>query len=206
MAAGARQVRAGVQPFEDLADGHPFVGEPAVEGAHQFGLVIVDGEVAGRGVVARHIAIAVWGTAAEIMAIPRPLQLATAEALAEHGALVLGDGALDLQQQLVVRVVRDRMVQERHLAANATELLEQDDLVGIAAGQPVGAEHRDALDGSVAHRVAQGIEAGPIEPTAAVSLVTEDVLLGERMAAGYGPGAQGGELAFNRLLALLALG
>ena len=96
---------------------------------------LIDHEVAGHGVVARHVAVAVGGAAAEVVAVARLLQLAAAEALAQHGALVLGDGALDLQQQLVVGVVRDRMLQEYHLAAGAAELLEQQDLVGVAPRQ-----------------------------------------------------------------------
>jgi len=205
MPAGARVARSGVQPLEDLADGHPLVDQPAVEGAHQLGLSLVDHEVTGHGVAAGHVAVAVGGAPTEVVAVAGPLQLAAAEALAEDGALVLGDGALDLQQELVVRVVRDRMVQERHRAAGATELLEQQHLVGVAPGQAVWAQHRDELDGAVAHRVAQGVEAGPVEPVAAVAFA-EDVFLNEVVPSGRRPGAQGGELAVDGRLAFLALG
>jgi hypothetical protein len=88
------------------------------------------------------------------VAVARLLQLAAAEALAEDGALVFGDGALDLQQELVVRVVRDRVLQEHHLGAGAAELLQEQDLVGVLARQPVGGQHGDDPDGAVAHGVA----------------------------------------------------
>jgi hypothetical protein len=81
------------------------------------------------------------------------------------------------------------MLQERHLAAGTAELFEQQDLVGIAPRQAIRAQHRDELDGAVTDHVAQGVEAGPVEAGAAVALVAEDVLLGELVAVGGGPGA-----------------
>ena len=141
--ARARVVRPGVQPLEHLSDGHLLIDEPAVEHAHQLRLGVVDDEMAGDGIVARHVAIAVRGAATEVVPITRLLQLAAAETLAQHGALVFGDGALDLQQQLVTRVIRDWTLQERHLAAGTAELLEQQDLIGVAPRQTIRAQHSD---------------------------------------------------------------
>jgi len=123
-AAGPRQVGAGIEAFDDLANGRLLVGEPAIHPAHQFGLLLVDDDAAGHGVTARHVAVAISGAAGDVMAVARLLQLAAAEPLAKHRALILGDGALDLQQELVVGVVGDRVLQEHHLGACATELLE----------------------------------------------------------------------------------
>ena len=97
VAARARQVRAGVQALEDLADGRSLVDEPAVEHPRRLDLVLVHHKVARHGVPARHVAVAVGGTTAEVAAVAGALELAAAEALAEDGTLVLGDGALDLQ-------------------------------------------------------------------------------------------------------------
>jgi hypothetical protein len=90
--------------------------------------VLVHHEVAGHGVPARHVAVAVRSTTAEIGAVAGALELAAAGALAEDGTFAVGDGTLDLQQELVVRVVRDRVLQEHHLDAGATELLQEQDL------------------------------------------------------------------------------
>src|SRR3954464_805234 len=158
------------------------------------------------GAPAGDVPVAVGGAAGEVVAVARLLQLAAAEALAEDGALVLGDGALDLQQELVVGVVRDRALQEHHFGAGAAELLQEQDLVGVLARQPVRGQHGDDPDGAVAHGVAQRVQAGSVEPAAAVALVAEDVLVGEGVAVVGDPGAQGGELAVDGLLALLALG
>ena len=119
---------------------------------------------------------------------------------------MLGDGAPDLQQELVVGVVRDRVLQEHHLGACATALLKQQHLIGILARQAVRGQHDQRAHGTVAHGVAQRVETGPIEPAATAALVAEDVLVACRMALRGGPGAQGGELAVDGLLAFLALG
>src|SRR3712207_5597934 len=63
------RIRAEVQTLEDLAQGHALVREPAVEGAHQLGLVLVHHQMAGHGVVTGHVAVAVGGVAAEVVAI-----------------------------------------------------------------------------------------------------------------------------------------
>ncbi len=206
MATGARVVRSMVQPFQDLPDRHLFVREPAVEHAHQLGFRVVDHEMARHDIIARDVAVAIRGPAALVVSIAGLLQLAAAETLAQDGALVFGDGTLDLQQQLVVRIVRDRVLQECHPAAGAAEFLEQQDLIGIAPRKPVGAQYDDVLDGSVADGVTQSVETRPVEPCAAVSLVAEDMLLGELVVAGGDPGAQGGELAVDGLETFLALG
>ena len=57
--AGAGDPGPGVQPLEDLADGHPLLDQPAVEHAHQLGLGLVDDQVARHGVAAGHVAVAV---------------------------------------------------------------------------------------------------------------------------------------------------
>ena len=94
------------------------------------------------------------------MAVARLLQLATAEALAENGPLVFGDGALDLQQELVIRVVRDRVLQEHDLNACAAELFQEQDLVGVFAREAIGGQDGDGSDDTVAHGVPECVEAG----------------------------------------------
>ena len=206
MAAGARDVGTGVQALEDLADGRLLLEQPVIEHAHQLHLALIHHEVAGHSVLARHVAVAVGSTAAEIVAVAGALQLAAAEPLAQNGALILGNRALDLQQQLVVGVVRDGMMQEYHLAAGAAELLQEQDLVSVFAGKPVRREHSDLLDGAVAHGVSQRVQTGTVEPAATVALVAEHVLFDYGVASRRGPGVEGGELTVDGLLAFLSLG
>ena len=99
--------------------------------------------------------------------------------LGDQGPLVLGDGAADLEQELVVRVAGHRAVEELDAAALGLQLLEQEGLVDEVAGQPVGVGQEDRVEGGHGRRVAEAVEAGPLERGAAVAVVTEDVRLGE---------------------------
>ena len=130
------------------------VGEPAIHPAHQLGLLLVDRDAAGHGVAPRDVAVSIRRASGDVVAVARFLQLAAAEPLTEHRALILGDRALDLQQELVVGVVRDRVLQEHHLGACATELLEQQHLVGILARQAVRGQHDERAHDAVAHGIA----------------------------------------------------
>ena len=180
----ARPPRALGQPLEDLADCHPLVDQPAVQGPHQLGLDLVDRQVSGHAIAGRDVAVAVGGPPGDPGAGPGLLQLATAEAVAEQGPLVLGDGALDLEQELVVRVVGDRPLDELDVAAVLAELLQEEDLVGVLAGQAVGAEDGQDVELAVAGGVPQAVESGAVQALAGVALVGEDVLGAELMAAG----------------------
>src|SRR3954471_5721817 len=204
--AGAGDPWPFIQPPDALAHGQLLVRHPHEQAAHHLSLGIIDDQMAWHGVTSWHVAVAVGRLGAEQVAVPGLLELAAAEALGEYRALVLGNGTLNLQQQLVARVLGDGTVEEGDLDAGPTELLEQQDLVGVAARQAVGREHRDDLDGGVAPRIAQAVEARAIEPRAAIALVAEDVRLGQRVTFGLRPTPQDGELAIDGLLAFLALG
>jgi hypothetical protein len=156
--------------------------------------------------MARQVAVAVGRAGTDELPGPRLLELAAPEAFTEQRALVLGDGALDLKQELVARIVGDGAVEELDRAPHPAELLQQEHLVGVAPGQPVGSENGDDIDLAVAHRVAQGVQAGSVEARAAVSLIEEHMGVGQVVVRGVGPGAQGVELAVDGLLAFLALG
>ena len=105
MVAGSRYEGAGIQPLEDLADRRPFVDEPAVDRSHHGGFTLVHDKVTGHDVLARYVAVAIRGFTALVVSVAGLLQLPTPEALAENGALIFGDRALDLQQKLVVWIV-----------------------------------------------------------------------------------------------------
>src|SRR5215210_5562045 len=125
--------------------------------------------------VSRQVTVAVGCVDADELPGAGPLQLAAAEPLAQQRALVLGDRPLDLQQELVAGVVGDGAVEEPDGAAGAAELLQEQDLVGVTPRQAIGGEHGEDLDLAVAHGIAQGVEAGPVETRAAVALVPEHV-------------------------------
>src|SRR3954453_6485114 len=206
MPARARVRGPEVQPLEDLADGRPSIDQPAVERPDKIRIGRVNLEPSTGTIAAGNVAVAVGCAAADEVAGLRLLQLAAAEALAQERALVLGDSALDLQEELVAGIVGNAVVEKRHLAAGAAKLFQDQHLIGVSTGQPIRAEHRDDVDLGIADGVAQRVESGPVEPCAAVTLVLEDMRGLELMPGLSRPGAQGRELAVDRLLALLALG
>src|SRR4051812_50115859 len=58
----------------------------------------------------------------------------SAGALQDLGALVLSNDTLDLKQQVVLGGAADRTVEEDDLCAGPAQLLNQEHLMGIAAG------------------------------------------------------------------------
>jgi hypothetical protein len=61
------------------------------------------------------------------------MQATTATALQDLGPFVFGNRPLNLQQELVVRRVVDRTLAEMDLHSRLLQLLQQQDLVGVAA-------------------------------------------------------------------------
>ena len=103
------------------------------------------------------------GLASEPDPPPSLQELTTAEPLGEDGALILGDGPLDLQQELVLGIIGDRAVEENDLAARFTELFQKQDLISILTRQSVGTVNRDDVEVAAEGCVPQSVQAGPIE-------------------------------------------
>ena len=105
-----------------------------------------------------------------------------------------------------MRVVGDRPLDELDVAGGLAELLQQEDLVGVAPGQPVGAVDAEDVELALAGGVAEAVECGAVEPRARVALVDVDMIVLEFVAVGGRPAAQGVELAVDGLLTPLLLG
>jgi hypothetical protein len=135
-----------VEPLDDLTDRHPFLHQPGEDLTYQNGLVFVDHEITWHAVTLGDVAISIRRLAAEPVALASFLKLATSEPLADDGALVLGHGPLDLQKQLILRVVRDRPMEEDDLTAGLAEFLEEQDLIGVLASETVRTQDCDDID------------------------------------------------------------
>src|ERR671911_2071181 len=103
-------------------------------------------------------------------------QPSPAHPLGEQRPLVLGHRSADLQEQLVVRLGAHRSLHELHPAASLLELLDEDHLVNVVARQPIWGKHHDDLELPQARLVAQGVEGGSLQRSAAVTVVAEDIL------------------------------
>jgi len=102
-------------------------------------------------------------------------QPSPAHALGNQRALVLGDCAADLQQQVIVRIVAHWAVQKLDEAVGAGPFFQQHHLVYIVAREAVGRGHEHAVDLVPLHGIAQAIKPRARQNGAAVPLVPEDV-------------------------------
>ena len=167
-----------VQPLENLAQGQPLLDQPRINLPHQIGFGVVNEKAGGDPVPARHITVSIGRSSLHDMSLTGFLELATPEPIRQDGPLILGDRSLDLQQQLVVRVVRNRMMKEDNLAASTPELLEKQDLVGILASQAIRAVDRQNVDGGIPDCIAQLVQGRAVKPRTRIALVAKDVMVG----------------------------
>ncbi len=202
--------RGDAQPGQALPHGQDrgaLVGEPGEQVAHHRRLRLLH----------PHPSRIAWPLGVEPVAIGRPrprqqgagaqlAQAAAAHALGDQGALVLGHGAADLQQQLVVRVAAHRPVEEHHLRPVLLQLLDQERLVHVVARQPVRLGDQDAVEPGARGGVAQAVQARAPQAGAAVAVVAEDTVRRQVPALRSGVGAQPIELLVSALCPGLALG
>ena len=195
--------------MEALRRGHeraPLVGEPAEQIGDQCGLGRIGADAGG---VARAVGI---GPVPVRRASPgqhlsglQLVQPAAAGPLRDERALVLGHGPADLQEQLILRIVGQRPVGELDLTAVALQLLHQQHLVDVVAGQPLGVGNQDAVELGQRGEVAELVEAGSPERRAGVTVVAEDVLVGQLPQPVPGDALEPLKLLIDRLGLGLAL-
>ena len=135
-----------------------------------------------------------------------PVALAPAAALEDLRALVLGDHPLHLQQEVVLRGLPERPVQEDHVHAGAPELIHQQHLIGVFAGQAVGRVDVEPVQPAGGGPVPQPLQRGPDQGGAAVALVEVLVLGQQQQAVRGGLGAHGDDLAGDGVRGDLLLG
>jgi hypothetical protein len=136
-------------------------------------------------------------------------QPAAPHPLRDQRALVFCDRPADLQQELIVRVITHRPIQELDRTARMRELLEEDHLVYVVAREPVGRGDQHAIDLVPLRRVTQTIQPRPGQRGPTVAVVAEDVALTQGPplgVVGLHVGAQPLELLITRLQLRLEAG
>ena len=132
---------------------------------------------------------------------------AAAHPLGDQRPLVLRDRPADLQQQqLVVRVGAHRPVQELHLAAAGGQLVDQQHLMDVVAGQPVRRGHQDNVQPGQRRVIAKPAWPRPADTGAAIAVIAVDVLVIQLPAALRGRRAQPVKLLLDALCLGLAGG
>jgi hypothetical protein len=133
-------------------------------------------------------------------------QLAAAVPFGDLRFLVLGDHALHLREQRGLRVAggQVRGVGEPHADPEAGQLVQDEDLVGVGAGEPVRGQAPHHLEQAGLGGVAQRVQAGPVQPGAGLAVV--HVLAGQLVAARRDVLAQHVQLRADRAAFGLPLG
>src|SRR5674476_1126251 len=157
--AGAGGHAQAAEPAGQLGDRDPAVGV-AGEQVRDDRRLVRHGLVAGFGVLAlADVAVAERGAGQHVDGAGLgAVGLAAAGAFQDLGAFILGDHALELHQQRVLGAVTAWPFDEHHLGAGLGELLDQQRLVGILAGQPVRGVHQQHVHRHLADQAAPPLQ------------------------------------------------
>ncbi len=135
------------------------------------------------------------------------VRLPTAGALTDLRPLVLGDHSLELAQQLVLgRAAPLGLFREADLHADASELLQQQHLVGVTAREAIGRVAEQNLERSLRRAVAQPLQRRALKARPREPLILEHQVLGDEQPARRGEFTQPDGLTCDRLILALTLG
>jgi len=123
------------------------------------------------------------------------MALASATAFPNLRPLILGHHPLDLQQQLVFWTPAQLSLQEDDLDPSPLELIHEQDLVGLLAGQPIRRVHMEALYAPCRDQIPQAFQAGSHQGRPTIALIYQLQLRREGKPVRGAAGAQGGQLA-----------
>ena len=206
--AGRARDAGRVQPPAHRGERQAFVPYPGEDLADHPGGVLVDlvARLPAAG-LARDVAVA-EGRAGQHADGARlgPVPLAAPAALQHLGPLVFREHPLQLQQQVVLGRVPDRPVEEHHRRTGASELLQQQDLVGVAAGEAVRRVDVEGVDARQGDQVAQALQGGADQAGAAVAVVDEQPVVGDGVAVPGGARRQLAQLAVDGVPLSLLVG
>jgi hypothetical protein len=120
--------------------------------------------------------------------------------------LVLGKDAWHLEQHPFFRTGPQAVLHKDHRAAAAGELLDQEHLRGIAAGEAIGHRHQQHLQGACCGQIPQAVERGAIEARPTDTFINKHARRRNVIARGGGRLVEEGDLAGDGLFAFLFFG
>src|SRR6266849_16422 len=164
-----------VEPPRDRADAPAGHGVVVIHLSHHARFALDDG-IRGRCVIAlANVAVAERRAAQHAdFARAGAVTLATPRALEDLRPLVLGDHALELDEQLILGRRTLRRIQKARLHAVTDELFDQQDLIRVLATQPIRAVDENSLDLPFSGQIAHALQAWSFERGPAIALVFED--------------------------------
>jgi hypothetical protein len=132
---------------------------------------------------------------------------ATPHPVGDQDSFVLCHGAADLQQQLVVGVIAHGVFQKADLTPHFGQFVDEQHLMHIVAGQPVGRGDQHQFKLRQCRMIPQVIQARAVEFGPTVAVVPVDVLFREAPVGVLGDvGQQAFDLLLNRLRLMLVVG
>ena len=202
--AGAGGDTGAAQPPGQLSDGYALVGVAAEQPGDDGGLVRHDLIPGGGVIVLAHVPVPERGPRQHVHAAgPGALVLAAAGPFHDLRPLILGDHALELDQQGILGRVPGGSLEEHHRCARPGELLHQQRLVGVLAGQPVRGVAEHDVHRHLGHQVPEGVQGRAHQRRARVAVILEHPLFRDVKPQLPGVGAQRLGLGDDRLLLLL---
>jgi len=195
-----------VQSLDDRAQRKLLVQKPVEDLSHHLRLVQEDLVTRRLRVRLAYVAVTV-GSARKRAddAATSLVQLPSPRTLEDLRALVLGDHALHLYQQLVLGAAARRTVEEDHRDAVPRELLEQEHLIGILASESIRAVHVEQIQSALGGAVSQLLQRGSHESRSAVPLVHVAVAGNDDVTVGLRSLGECRDLTADRGLLLLLL-
>jgi len=196
-----------LQPSAHFAQAQSIAANPFEDATHDAGLVLHDLEAGyPAALIAADVAISKGRTRQGAdRAGARCVQTTAPNPLENLGALILGYDALNLQQEIILRRVADRAVQECDLGPTAAKLLDQQNLMGVLARQPIRREHIDALDIPAGHRIPQLLQRQTLKVHPAATIIHIAAIRLELKAVTSDAFLQRRDLAIDRVIARLRL-
>jgi hypothetical protein len=130
-----------------------------------------------------------------------------AHPLGDQAPFVLRDGAANLQQELIMRVITHRPIEKLNLTAPALHFIDQQHLMHILARQTIGSRDQYQLKGAQRRMIAQMIQTGTIQRCTAIAVIAVHMFFSQVPIRRHRDlGMQPAQLLLNRLRLLLATG
>lgn len=197
-------VHPAIESPRNGGDAQSLSGIPRIDVAHHDGLLFEDFVVGACLLGLAHVLITVRPTREHVrVSLAGLVTLAPARALQDLCALVFGDHALKLYQQLIFSSLALRRLDKNGLHTVARELFHQQDLIGVLAAQTVRRIDQHRLQLTFRRQVAYTLESGALEARAAKPFVFEDPLPRHVLGELLGEDPQCRRLAGNGAFLLL---
>src|SRR4029450_9973145 len=132
---------------------------------------VVDTDLPVTAVLLRGVGVSVGRGRRGQFATARPMQTTASASFQDLGTLVFGACSPDLKWPLVVRRVVDRPLAEQDLDPVPLQLLEEQDLIRVAARQTVGSNPPPPFEATFSCMISKLVQSWTVEPRPAVAII-----------------------------------